>query len=305
MAEPKIEIIGTIKLAEILADKFVDCIIKFNNGTWKPKLGGHATVNFLHFPNGKNVDPIGTSGFMRSVALEMDIFLESGYDGIPHSKTKYDALNKNGNVKRLQINRFATAVHDTAEILLKNKNVIKLIPDSITIISTGTGGSKNIFKGGQESSDWGDETPPNQTPLNTTDSSKTQNPLNIPRTNEEKRYAYYKTLARPEQSNFRKILLEEYNNACVITGCTTQAALEAAHIIPFSQDGADTLENGLLLRADLHLLFDKGFMAINPETSEVHFKETDKNYNKYTHAKIPDNDKLHENLTAHWEKYDG
>ncbi len=295
--------IGTIKLAELLAEKFADCVIGFNNGTWKPKWEEErATVNFLHFQNGKK---IGTQRFMRSVAIDKKIFLQGACaEGFYRNRyeSEYNKLNKNGDMKVLQLTGFTNAMRATAERLLKNKNVIKLIPDSITIISASKFG-KRPFTGGQESSDWGDETPPNQTPLNTTDSSKTQNPLNIPRTNEEKRYAYYKTLARPEQSNFRKMLLEGYNTACVITGCTTKAALEAAHIIPFSQDGEDTLENGLLLRADLHLLFDKGFMFVNPKTSEVHFKETDKNYDKYTHAKIPDNDKLRENLKIHWQKF--
>ena len=295
--------IGTIKLAELLAEKFVECVIGFNNGTWEPKWEEErATVNFLYFQNGKK---IGTQRFMRSVAIDKKIFLQGACaEGFYRNRyeSEYNKLNKNGDMKVLQLTGFTNAMRATAERLLKNKNVIKLIPDSITIISASKFG-KRPFTGGQESSDWGDETPPNQTPLNTTDSSKTQNPLNIPRTNEEKRYAYYKTLARPEQSRFRTMLLEEYNNACVITGCTTQAALEAAHIIPFSQDGEDTLENGLLLRADLHLLFDKGFMAIDPNTGIVHFRIADKRYDAYNQKTVDISKASRKNLTAHWHKF--
>jgi predicted restriction endonuclease len=47
--------------------------------------------------------------------------------------------------------------------------------------------------------------------------------------------------------------------------------LEAAHLIPFAtgEPKRDTLENGILLRADIHTLFDRGLMAIDPDTREL------------------------------------
>lgn len=62
-----------------------------------------------------------------------------------------------------------------------------------------------------------------------------------------------------------------YNYTCAVSGCSTEAALEAAHIEPFSQGGADTVENGLLLRADIHRLFDRNLVAIDPQSLEVTF----------------------------------
>ncbi len=274
-------------LIELLADEFFDCIIEYNNKDWKPRWV-NANKNFLHFPNN---DKIGTTAFMKSVALRKKIFFDegNGYSfSSPHREKEFNELNINNDLKILQFTEITDTTRKTVEKILKDS--FKSLPDSITIISESKFGKKP-FPGGQKSSDWGNPTPKNQT------ASKTKVK------NEEKRYTYYKTLARSEQSNFRKILLEEYNNACIITRCTTQTALEAAHIKPFADGGADTLENGLLLRADLHLLFDAYLMAIDPKTSEVHFKETDKNYNKYTHAKIPDNDKLRENLKIHWHKF--
>lgn len=46
--------------------------------------------------------------------------------------------------------------------------------------------------------------------------------------------------------------------------------LEAAHVEPFNGNN-DTLDNSLLLRADLHKLFDRGLVTINPETNAVEF----------------------------------
>ncbi|WP_404425731.1 HNH endonuclease [Thalassospira australica] len=82
---------------------------------------------------------------------------------------------------------------------------------------------------------------------------------------------YYKTLARPDQSKFRELLLGYYRHSCAITGCQTIYALEAAHVQPFSTGGSDTIGNGILLRADLHRLFDANQIAIDPDTMKVKF----------------------------------
>jgi uncharacterized protein YjbI with pentapeptide repeats len=76
---------------------------------------------------------------------------------------------------------------------------------------------------------------------------------------------------RQGQSKFRQSLLEAYNYRCAITGCDAQEALEAAHIIPYSETENNHPSNGLLLRADLHTLFDLDLIAINPETMKIHF----------------------------------
>jgi putative restriction endonuclease len=50
-----------------------------------------------------------------------------------------------------------------------------------------------------------------------------------------------------------------------VTGERTLPVLEAAHIKPFSQAGPHSLENGLLLRSDLHTLFDRGYVTVAPD----------------------------------------
>ncbi len=49
----------------------------------------------------------------------------------------------------------------------------------------------------------------------------------------------------------------------MITGCKVQDILEAAHIHAYSDGGSFDITNGLLLRADIHTLFDLGLIAIN------------------------------------------
>jgi HNH endonuclease/Methylase-associated X1 len=74
---------------------------------------------------------------------------------------------------------------------------------------------------------------------------------------------------RRGQRGFRKKLLRAYDRRCAITGCTVEQALEAAHIVPYKGPGSNHPSNGLLLRADLHTLFDFGLIAIDPSTMTV------------------------------------
>jgi putative restriction endonuclease len=68
---------------------------------------------------------------------------------------------------------------------------------------------------------------------------------------------------RRGQPEFRRQLLAAYGGRCAISGCDAIEALEAAHITPFRGKDTNRADNGILLRADLHTLFDLGLLAIN------------------------------------------
>ena len=89
------------------------------------------------------------------------------------------------------------------------------------------------------------------------------------------RTSYYVALGRPRQAEFRRLLLQAYGGACALSGVATPESLEAAHVVPF-QSGDDTLSNGLLLRADLHRLFDSGHLAFDPKTLKASFSNRSK-----------------------------
>jgi hypothetical protein len=74
---------------------------------------------------------------------------------------------------------------------------------------------------------------------------------------------------RQGQPEFRLALLALYDHRCVISGCTTRDALQAAHIKSVSGGGSHSTRNGLILRADLHNLFDRGLITID-EKGYVH-----------------------------------
>jgi hypothetical protein len=71
-------------------------------------------------------------------------------------------------------------------------------------------------------------------------------------------------LARPGQGKFRDGLIEAYGRRCAVTGCDAVDALEAAHIEPYCESLSNCLPNGLLLRADIHRLFDLDLIGIEP-----------------------------------------
>ncbi len=75
----------------------------------------------------------------------------------------------------------------------------------------------------------------------------------------------YLTRARLGQGTFRVLVTETYNRKCAITGERTLPVLEASHIKPYAKSGPHRVNNGILLRADLHTLFDLGYMTISDD----------------------------------------
>ena len=74
---------------------------------------------------------------------------------------------------------------------------------------------------------------------------------------------------RRGQRKFREALIQAYGGRCVVTGCDLTAVLEAAHVTPYLGPETNYIQNGLLLRADLHTLWDLGLLALHPETHDV------------------------------------
>lgn len=76
-------------------------------------------------------------------------------------------------------------------------------------------------------------------------------------------------LVRAKQSVFRDRLRAAYQDRCCVSGCGVVAILDAAHIEGHSVSGDSTVQNGLLLRTDLHELFDQGLLRIEPNSLRV------------------------------------
>ena len=78
---------------------------------------------------------------------------------------------------------------------------------------------------------------------------------------------YRERLARMRlgQGGFRVLVLDAYERRCAITGEKTLPVLEAAHILPYEESGPHSVNNGILMRADMHILFDRFYLTVTPE----------------------------------------
>jgi predicted restriction endonuclease len=84
-----------------------------------------------------------------------------------------------------------------------------------------------------------------------------------------RKYIFRSILQRQGQTEFRTKLLVAYEHRCAITRTNAIDTLEAAHIIPYQGTSTNNVNNGLLLRADIHTLFDLGLIAINTKDMTV------------------------------------
>ncbi|BAP31994.1 uncharacterized protein CHSO_2957 [Chryseobacterium sp. StRB126] len=95
--------------------------------------------------------------------------------------------------------------------------------------------------------------------------------------------------ARRGQKKFREELINVYNKKCAITQCQIVEMLEAAHIYSFKGSDTNKIPNGILLRSDIHTLFDLGLISINPENHMVQISNKishDEYYTKLHQTKI-------------------
>jgi putative restriction endonuclease len=89
---------------------------------------------------------------------------------------------------------------------------------------------------------------------------------NLPDAGPTRRYGRdYLTHARLGQGTFRVLVTEAYDRRCAVTGEKTLPVLEAAHIKSYVDNGPHLVSNGLLLRADLHKLFDDFYLTVDED----------------------------------------
>lgn len=85
----------------------------------------------------------------------------------------------------------------------------------------------------------------------------------------ERRKRLAEVLARPQQAAFRHKVAERDGWICAVSGCVEPRAMEAAHLHSVANGGNDDTANGIMLRADIHRLFDADLLTIDPATGEV------------------------------------
>lgn len=82
---------------------------------------------------------------------------------------------------------------------------------------------------------------------------------------DERRIALQQTTIREGQGAFKVRLLAAYQGACCVTREHSRPVLDAAHIHPYLGPASNAVANGLLLRTDLHRLFDDGYLSVDSD----------------------------------------
>ena len=93
------------------------------------------------------------------------------------------------------------------------------------------------------------------------------------------------TLYRPRlgQGAFRLAVTDAYGRRCAVTGEHSLPVLDSAHIKPFAEGGPHDVANGLLLRADIHRLYDRGYVTVTPD---YRFKVSAALQDEYDNGKV-------------------
>jgi hypothetical protein len=118
----------------------------------------------------------------------------------------------------------------------------------------------------------------------------------------EAKREYYSRLQR-EQDIFRATLLA-FDGCCAISKESMTEVLEAAHIIPSKLGGAEVVANGILLRSDIHKLYDSGCFIIDPLGKTIILREVSEYYSSIlTGAQLPAHtiERVGDALTYQWE----
>lgn len=93
---------------------------------------------------------------------------------------------------------------------------------------------------------------------------------------------------RRGQTKFRRSLMNAYEGRCAVTGCGIHELLEAAHIQPYKGEHTNHVTNGLLLRADIHTMFDLGLIGVREDHSlDICPTLAKSEYGQFTALRLP------------------
>jgi len=118
------------------------------------------------------------------------------------------------------------------------------------------------------------------------------------------RYGITEARYRIGQGGFRVLVTEAYQRRCAITGESTLPVLEAAHIRPYAEDGPHEVKNGILLRSDMHTLFDRGLIGVSPDYKILVSSQIAEQYNNGKRYYALENESLRQLPTDTFEQPD-
>jgi hypothetical protein len=117
-----------------------------------------------------------------------------------------------------------------------------------------------------------------------------------------------KTRVRLGQSKFRKEMLKQFGDMCALSGLSHIRGLDAAHLYSYADLGEHHYNGGLLLRKDLHKLFDLGLIVVEPSTMTIRLSASLQKVPQYkgldgTGLKVAINGQTKKWLKLHWDEH--
>ena len=117
-----------------------------------------------------------------------------------------------------------------------------------------------------------------------------------------------KTRVRVGQSAFRKEMLEQFGNVCAFSGENHLRGLDAAHLYSYANLGEHYKNGGLMLRKDLHKLFDFGLITVEPQTMTIKLAYSLQKIPQYQELKgsilkVSVNEQIRKWLKMHWDEH--
>lgn len=255
----------------LLKDKHLDEV-----NFWRPGSTGFAALQpndlFLFKLKKPYYAIVGGAFFVRYVKIPInmawDTFGEK--NGTVDEETFYKRINDYRNKNRIQLNLSELGcIILTEPFFFEKKQWIRPTEDWPSNVVTGKVYDTEIGEGQRVYADV-------MAGLSLTGGSAFQ-------VQENNRFIYTKTKHRLGQGGFRIEVTESYNRRCAISGEKTLPVLQAAHILPFAKNGPNEVKNGLLLRSDIHELFDIGYITVTPD---YEVRVSPKLHNDYGNGKM-------------------
>jgi hypothetical protein len=106
------------------------------------------------------------------------------------------------------------------------------------------------------------------------DEGETESDSYVPSEGDQRERVMRQIRLRRGQRAFRQALRKRYGDRCMVTGETVIDVIEAAHITPYRGKSEHAASNGLLLRSDLHALFDLDLLGIEPGSLTIRVNES-------------------------------
>jgi hypothetical protein len=231
-----------------------ECIIedqtRYDNSSWRWYCSGEISFNTINDCTeiDKNIRIFSEGRSYYEEVFKKRIEKNGGCAGKPKKKLLAEAISKNKGIAE----RCGLIFSDIQTESISSE--INISNNSLTVSVSESENIEDII---------------NQYEVKFTSREVFESSLDSQRITDNRKKTDRSVIEREGQDEFREILMKVYGGKCAITGCNVEDTLDAAHILPYKGRNSNSIANGLLLRADIHRLFDCHLISVDPDTYKI------------------------------------